>query len=218
MTGHATSPESARAEATDDSACSLWRWRWPRRHLGIFCALAVVLLLAAYLLVDRPVRRAPVPHASPLDAGGPFRVGIPVQRGMTATMGSVFLLNRGRGPVEIRSVELVNPRGLSFAGAVTYLLGRVGQRPGSGPLIVLGYPPAGFAVERLDHPIPPSRRSPAGNLDPDFQILIGLRMESDAMATADAVEVHFRYQGEEQVARFPKSVRLCGANIAYEDC
>lgn len=205
-------------EAADGFAA---RSRWRRgRRTGVFSAL-IFLLLGAYLFIDRPTQKAPrdrIRDAAPLDAGDPSSVSGPIEKGSTATMGIVFLLNRGGGPVEITRVRLVNPQGLSFVGAVLYPLNRPGQRPGSGPLMDRGYPPPGFTFERLDHPIPPSQRSPAGDLDPDFQILIGLRMESDTRATADAVEVHYRYQGLQRVARFPKSVGLCGAKIAYKDC
>jgi hypothetical protein len=177
--------------------------RTRRGHRGPAIAILALVLLVGAALLLRETTESTLGVLG--QKGGGAGIAFPIPSGQVGTMGVIFLENYGKESVVITDVDLVDASGLSVVGAMLHPLDRLeGTMLGD-----TTYPPQGNTVLPLSAPIPPTRQRPDGVLEPDYQLLIGVRLDSDDKGWAQAVRLHYRYKGKRGTVELPARVTLC---------
>ena len=150
------------------------------------------------------------PPEPPLASGAVTSVSIGVATGKPATWADVVLVNRGKVPLEFRSVAPVSlTPGLRLIGVRIRVLGPNGDAAGNPNPSVSGsgFPPAG----QPGAPVAGTRLDPVAgdDLRPQAEILVGLQADGPGDYVLRGLRIGYRVAGGDDVGTVSHAVALC---------
>lgn len=180
-----------------------------RRSSWVAIVLLGLALAASFLVAPGAQRSTGTTVGNVFDAGHATSMAFPIDRGVTATLGTVILVNRSNSDVTMTGAALVDARGLSFAGAMLHPLD-LGE---GAPLGDTRYPPAGITALALPRAIPPSPPREDGGLEAEYQLLIGVTMDTDDIGSARGVQLFYRQNGSPKRQVISAGMTLCTPRV-----
>jgi hypothetical protein len=157
-----------------------------------------VLALAALVYGAASAQRTYRPDGPIQPIGGAAGVEAPLAPRKTGTWAMPLPFNETAADIDIESVDVVNPQGLTILGIKASYPG-----PADGILFVLGYPPDGIPTE----PIENAKLYVAGSSREILQLLIGVQRTTAAPGTIDGLRVRYVAGGTRYETVFPWTLK-----------
>jgi hypothetical protein len=163
--------------------------------------LAVLALIAAILAVGiAAISLSGGRDAGPLQPSSITTVETPLAADQVGTWGVDLPPNPTRSDIIIKSVEPIDPQGLTILGMTM-----TNPRVAGGVVAVPGYPPPGLAT----FPIEGSVVSPSSGTSPDLEVLIGVQLaDGSQRGTIEGLRVRYAVDGREYQVDLPYSFTL----------
>jgi hypothetical protein len=169
---------------------------WPARRI-LLIGLPV-FALAALVYGAASAQRTYRSDGPIQPIGGAAGVEAPLAPGKTGTWAMPLPFNETTGDIEIESVDVLNPRGLTILGIKASYPG-----PADGIVFVPGYPPDEIASE----PVENARVYVAGSNREILQLLIGVQRTGDSPGTIDGLRVRYVAGGTRYETVFPWTLK-----------
>jgi hypothetical protein len=162
--------------------------------------LLVLALSAAVLVCVAAIALSGGPDAGPLQPSSTTTVETPLAADEAGTWGVDLPLNPTRSDIIIKSVEPIDPQGLSILGMTM-----TNPRVAGGVVAVPGYPPPGLAT----FPIEGSVLSPSDGTTPELEVLVGVQLaQGSKRGTIQGLRVRYAIDRREYEVVLPYSFSL----------